>query len=62
MKFMCALSVTVRLALLAFAFGLVLGIAVGYRATGARHEPDRTPAAVTPLAAAGGPSSLGWFN
>jgi hypothetical protein len=58
MKFLCALSVTLRLAVVAFVVGLVVGLMVGYQAVGSRVEPGQTPTTAMPLLVNGSP----WFT
>jgi hypothetical protein len=60
MNILCAFSVTVRMTLLAFVAGLVVGLVLGYRTSADPPEQNRPPAAgATPLRATGAPT-LGW--
>lgn len=47
MKIMCALSLTMRLALLAFVAGLAIGLTLGFRGTTSQTPPipDQSPLA-----------------
>jgi hypothetical protein len=63
MKLLCELSVTMRLAGLAFVVGLVIGLMLGGRAADGRTEPARVPSAAGPAISGESPSwpPLSWF-
>jgi hypothetical protein len=49
MNFLCAVSVTLRLACLAFLVGVIVGLVLGYRAVGGPAEPDRIQTTAVPV-------------
>jgi len=51
MKLLCAVSVTVRLAGMAFLAGFLVGVALCYRAVDGPAEPSRAPATSASLSA-----------